>query len=219
MRQRAPSGDGRAVLLVAGFLAPEQTLTPLARWLRSSGWRPVRARIGLNTDCSQTLVDRLAKRLEDASAGTRATVIGQSRGGMLARALAVQRPDLVDTAIGLGAPVASSPETLTRQLRLMLDAATGLGSLGLPGVMTRTCVAGACCERFRPALIMAPDPSVRLVSIWSHIDGVVSPQACHDPHAESREVRARHRAMGVNAAVWREIASVLTVTTRAANAR
>lgn len=210
-RPRPPEGNGRTVLLVPGFLAPEQTLSPLARWLRSGGWRPVRPRIGLNTDCSQALVDRLATRLEQTSGsrGARAVVIGQSRGGVLGRVLAIQRPDVVDTAIGLGSPVVG-PRSLKPQLQVMLAAVSGLGTLGVPGVVSRRCLDGECCQRYWAALTAAPNADVRLVSVWSHLDGVVDPDLCDDPYAESREVRSSHRGMGVNAAVWRELVSVLS---------
>jgi pimeloyl-ACP methyl ester carboxylesterase len=206
-----PGGDGRTVLLVTGFLAPERTLGRLARWLHSGGWQPLRAGIGWNTDCSQVLVDRLAARLEEATTATgqRATVIGHSRGGMLGRALAVQRPDLVDTVIAMGSPV-SDPRSFKPQLRFMIAAAAGLGTLGVPGLLTRSCLHGACCDRFWAGLGEAPNPDVRLVSIWSPLDGVLDPAACPDPHAESRRVRSSHRGMAVNLAVWNELASVLT---------
>jgi pimeloyl-ACP methyl ester carboxylesterase len=206
----APAGEGRPVLLVPGLLAPENTLRPLALWLRASGWNPVRSGIGLNVDCSQVLLDKLTARLEAAYTRrpARAIVIGQSRGGLLARALAVQRPDLVAASVALGSPITGmldvSPGT-ARQLRMLAK----LGSVGVPGFLSPECEEGPCCERFRAAITAPAPEDVRLIALWSGSDGMVNPEACRDPHAECHEVSSSHIGMGLNAGVWRRLVGVL----------
>ena len=208
---QAPPGEGRSVLLVPGLLAPEVSLRPLALWLARAGWRPLRAGVGLNIDCSQVLIDRLIERLEVAQAERpgRAIAIGQSRGGLLTRAVAVQRPDLVGASVALGSPVTGmldvSPST-ARQLQMLAR----LGSNGMPGFLSRECEDGPCCERYRAAIGSAAPDGVRLVAIWSSSDGMVNPEACRDPHAECHHISSSHIGMGMNASVWRQLTETLS---------
>ena len=45
-----PRGDGRAVVLVPGFLGGDYTLAPLARWLGRIGYRPAVCGFVANAD-------------------------------------------------------------------------------------------------------------------------------------------------------------------------
>ena len=100
-----PRGDGRAVLLMPGFGGGDQTLLVLAAWLRRIGYRPSTCGFVTNLGCSDRAVDRVERRLERLydRHGRRAALIGHSRGGHYARALAHRRPELVSHAISLGA--------------------------------------------------------------------------------------------------------------------
>src|SRR4051794_30212297 len=104
-----PAGDGRPVLLIPGFLAGDGTLGTMARWLQASDWRVKRAGTRANVACSQEACERLEERLEELAqeTGSRVVVIGQSRGGVLAKALGARRPDLVSGIVTLGSPVLS----------------------------------------------------------------------------------------------------------------
>lgn len=123
-------GQGTPVLLVPGFLANDATMGRLGRWLSQSGYQVQQAGIGLNTACAQQLVDRLAAVLERQDGG-RAVVIGQSRGGMLARGLAVSRPDLVSAAVMLGSPV-HEPIAIAGFDRYFVAGVSVLGTLAYP---------------------------------------------------------------------------------------
>src|SRR4051812_758368 len=86
-------GDGRAVLLIPGYLAGDASLAVMTRWLRGLGYRTRKAGIRSNVNCSAEVVRCLEDRLElmaDQS-GDRVAIIGQSRGGIIARALAKRR--------------------------------------------------------------------------------------------------------------------------------
>src|SRR2546423_278388 len=100
-------GDGAPVLLVPGFLAGDPSLRLMAGWLRRMGYAPCRARIRANVDCTARALERLERRLEALAErqGRAVTVVGQSRGGTMARILGVRRPDLVDGIVCLGSPM------------------------------------------------------------------------------------------------------------------
>src|ERR687893_33493 len=99
-------GRGRPVLLIPGFLAGDGSLSMMARWLERAGYRPSRAGIVANVNCSGVLLPRLEQRLEHlvAQQGKAAAVVGQSRGGTLAKVLAYRRPELVSGVVTLGSP-------------------------------------------------------------------------------------------------------------------
>ena len=78
----------RPVLLIPGFLAGDASLTVLAGWLRRRGHEVRTSGIRLNVGCAGRELDRLGAVLE--AFGEPAVVIGQSRGGTLARALAAR---------------------------------------------------------------------------------------------------------------------------------
>jgi len=101
-------GNGRPVLLIPGFMAGDWSLGMLASWLRRSGYRPRRSGIVINARSSESTVRALERRLV-AIAGPEVgpvTVIGHSRGGVLATVLAKRRPELIDQVITLGSPIA-----------------------------------------------------------------------------------------------------------------
>src|ERR1700722_10040700 len=85
-----PDGDGRPILLIPGFLAGDGSLSRMASWLRSGGFRTYRSGIAVNTACMEPLVERLEARLISVveRTGRPAVVLGQSRGGTLGRVLA-----------------------------------------------------------------------------------------------------------------------------------
>src|SRR5829696_3557410 len=80
-------GRGRPVVLIPGFLAGDGSLSMMAGWLGRAGYRPSRAGILSNVNCSGVLLPRLEGRLERLAAlqGQPAAIVGQSRGGTLAK--------------------------------------------------------------------------------------------------------------------------------------
>jgi triacylglycerol lipase len=204
-------GRGRPVLLIPGFLAGDGSLSMMAGWLKRAGYRPSRAGIVANLNCAGVLLPRLEQRLERLVdlQGKRAAVVGQSRGGTLAKVLARRRPDLVSGVIGLGSPQAN-PLAVHPIVRLQVEAVSRLGSLGAPGLFKRSCLDGDCCSTFWEDLAQPLEPGIPLVSVYSKSDGVVDWHSCLDPHAtELVEIRASHCGMAVSSAAWRAVAGAL----------
>ena len=198
------------VLLVPGFMAGDRSLGVLSGWLRRRGSRTAAAGIRLNVDCAERAVARIELRLERLaeSAGGPVAIIGQSRGGALARVAALRNPELVGSLVMLGSPVLDPLNVGTAVLGAVRSVAR-LGDLGVPGVFSTRCKDGECCAAFRDD-VTAPLPrSLRAVSIYSRSDGIVSWRACLDPSAECVEVESSHTGMSVNLAVYRVLDEVL----------
>lgn len=205
-----PRGDGRPVLLIPGFLAGDPSLGVMARWLRDLGYRPCRARMRLNVDCTTEALDRLEVELERLADrhGRTVTIVGQSRGGSMARLLAVRRPDLVAQVICLGSPL-TDQLALHPFVRAQVTVLGLLGTIGVPGLFRTGCQYGACCEVSREQAA-APFPSgVDFVALYSRTDGIVDWRACLDPAARQIEVGGSHLGMSVNPRVFRVVADAL----------
>lgn len=204
-----PPGDGRPVLLIPGFLAGDLSLRSMAGWLRSLGYHPCRAEIRANIDCTERSIGRLERCLQrhaDAH-GQRVWIVGHSRGGAMARVLAVRRPDLVAGIICLGSPL-TDQLAIHPLVRAQVRTVALLGSAGVPGLFARSCLDGCCAQASRD--LEAPFPEdVEFVSILSRTDGVVAWRACLDPFARHVEVSSSHCGMAVNAEVFRAVGEAL----------
>jgi pimeloyl-ACP methyl ester carboxylesterase len=202
--------DAPPVLLVPGFMAGDASLAMLRGWLRRRGSRTLSAGMRLNIDCAERTVGRLEVHLRNLAedTGRRAVVIGQSRGGELARALAVRNPGAVGTLVMLGSPVLE-PLSVGRPVLTALRSVARLGDLGVPGTFSTRCADGDCCAAFREDLQAPLPPPVRALAIYSRSDGIVSWRACLDAEARQVEVESSHAGMSVNRAVYRVLAEIL----------
>jgi pimeloyl-ACP methyl ester carboxylesterase len=206
-----PHGNGQPVLLIPGFLAGDVSLSVMAGWLFRLGYRPRRSGITLaNVDCSDRAVNRLEKRLERVvdAIGRKAAVIGHSRGGHFAKALAHRRPDLVDTVISMGAgldtpfDISVPTKAAVTSVRTVLHAVSEQARE--KGCLTDTCD----CPFTRD--YCAPFPSeVALTSIYSWGDGVVWPPACIVDYATNRRVPGSHIGLAFNRHAYKIIARTL----------
>jgi pimeloyl-ACP methyl ester carboxylesterase len=182
------------VVLVPGLQGGPGSLSRLHAHLESRGHAVHHAGIERNVECSEIAAERLLARIGEVSERHQApvTVVGHSRGGLLARVVAQRRPDLVAGVVTLGSPhrdqLAVHPLLWTHILAL-----AALSSFGVPGLLGVGCAIGACCERFRHDL--AAPPGVEVVSVHSRRDGLVDWRACIDEHARNVEVRATHLGM------------------------
>ena len=188
---QAPRGDGHPVLALPGFLASDLSMAPMRRYLKELGYEPHAWNMGRNlggvSSKRKMLRELLAGICE--SAGRKVSVVGWSLGGVYARDLALQAPDMVRSVITLGSPFANDIRA-TNATRLY-ELVSGEGVDDVPGL--REAIAG--------------DLPVPATSIYSRTDGIVNwrtsllrPSAT----AENIEVHfASHLGIGVNpAALW-----------------
>jgi pimeloyl-ACP methyl ester carboxylesterase len=194
-------GNGLGVVLVPGFGAHDRSLAVTSTWLAARGYRPTGARIGFTVGCTSDLVDRTERVLERhvAATGGPVVLLGQSRGGMVARLTAVRRPDLVRGLVMLGSPVVE-PLNAQRDVLAIARLLARLSALGVPGLMDDDCLTGDCfAENF--AALGAP-LEVPALSVYSRSDGIVPWQCSLDPYADCVEVRSTHTGMGFDPAFY-----------------
>ncbi|HLB20512.1 MAG TPA: hypothetical protein VK605_00260, partial [Solirubrobacteraceae bacterium] len=198
--------DAPPALLIPGFMAGDPSLTVMRGWLRRRGHRVRMSGIRTNVACAEVLVGRIEKRLRELAddAGEPVFLIGQSRGGALARAVAVRNPGSVAGLAMLGSPVADSLAVSNQVLRTVRWVAA-LGDVGVPGVFSSTCKDGACCAEFRAELAAPLPRGMRAMAVYSRSDGIVDWRACVDPRADAVEVESSHCGMSVNVDVYKAL--------------
>src|SRR3954453_24162285 len=202
--------DGQPVMLIPGFLAGDDSLGLMTTWLRRTGHWTKSAGIRANVDCSSASVERLAERLDclAETSGQRVAIIGQSRGGTLAKVLAVRHPELVSGIVTLGSPQLD-PFDIHPLVRVQVYAVGTLGTLGVNGLFKHSCKWGKCCESFWEDLAGPMPRGVGYLSVYSKTDGIVRWRACLDPAAEHLEIKASHVGMAVNPRAFRAVAGAL----------
>jgi triacylglycerol lipase len=201
---------GQPVMLIPGFLAGDDSLGLMTTWLRRTGHWTKSAGIRANVDCSSAIVERLAERLDclAETSGQRVAIIGQSRGGNIAKVLAVRYPELVSGIVTLGSPQLD-PFDVHPLVRMHVYAVGALGTLGVHGLFKHSCRSGKCCETFWEELAGPFPKGVGYLCVYSKSDGIVRWRSCLDPDAEHLEIEASHVGMAVAPRAYRAIAAAL----------
>jgi pimeloyl-ACP methyl ester carboxylesterase len=204
-RRRTPYASravGRAaepVLLIPGFMAGDWTLTRMANGLRQRGFRTYRSHINANVSCTlnaAALVESHLERIAERR-GSRVQIVGHSLGGMIARGIAVRRPDLVSGIVTMGSPMLA-PGAHHKLLTGGVSMLNRLSAAGFPGMMSKDCVSGSCAEAsFLEVRQPLPD-GVAMTNVYSRRDGIVDWKACIDPEGVAVEVRASHIGLPVD---------------------
>jgi pimeloyl-ACP methyl ester carboxylesterase len=188
---QAPRGDGHPVLTLPGFLASDLSMAPMRHYLGELGYATEAWRMGRNVGgigrMRGLLLDRLAEI--HAAAGRKVSIVGWSLGGVYARDLALQAPELIRDVVTLGSPFAGDVRA-TNATRLY-EAISGDMAEAYPEL--RAAISG--------------DLPVPATSIYSRADGVVNWHTCclrPSDTAENIEIYlASHVGLGVNpAALW-----------------
>jgi triacylglycerol lipase len=210
--ERISPGDGRPVLLLPGFLAGDLTLGVMARWLRRIGYRPSTCGFVLNVDCSDRALERVERHVARLHGlhGRRVAVIGHSRGGHFARALARRRPGQVSHAISMGADLQRMLGISVPTQLAVRGARRGIVALGR--AHAEYCLTMDCsCPFTRDYKASFPSRRVRLTSIYTRADGVVRWERCVVPYADCVEVTGSHTGLIFNRKAYAAIAAALTV--------
>jgi len=181
-----PHGDGSAVVLIPAFLCPDAYLAPLHQWLARIGYNPFFSRMGFNTDCPNLLIRRqLNDTIERAlgESGRKIHLIGHSLGGVIARAIAAQRPADIASVITLGAPfrgTVAHHSILSAANMVRRRILSKHGSDVLPD-----CYTGHCTCDFLDSLRHSLPPSVAETAIYSEGDSVVDWRYCKTDRSDA----------------------------------
>jgi triacylglycerol lipase len=203
-------GDGTPVVAIPGFLAGDASLSVLRGWLERVGYSPYRSGIRANVDCSDRALDRLDQHIAAIYAATsrKVALLGHSRGGHFAKALAHRRPERVAGVITMGAALDTPLDTsiptkaaiaATRAVLVRLDERAARN-----GCFTDTCG----CPYTRDFAGAFP-AEVPLTSIYSRGDGVVWWEACVVPYASNVEVTGSHVGLAFNRKAYRAVGEAL----------
>jgi pimeloyl-ACP methyl ester carboxylesterase len=208
--QGVPRGDGAPVMLLPGFLAGDGSLLVLRDWLERMGYRPHGSGITMNVDCSDRALGRLDERLGaiHAESGRPVTLIGHSRGGHFAKALAHRRPERTAGVISMGAGL-DTPFDISVPTKAAVAGVRSVHRRLDPARAGRGCLTDRCGCAFSRHYGGAFPSQVPLTSIYSRGDGVVWWEACVVPYARNVEVTGSHVGLAFNRKVYRVIADVL----------
>ncbi|MCZ6726363.1 MAG: alpha/beta hydrolase [Acidobacteria bacterium] len=196
--KRQPRGDGHAVLVLPGFLASSSSTGPLRSFLEGRGYNAQRWKLGRNWGFFEELGRAMNQRVRDLHelSGRKVSLIGWSLGGVYARELARDLPELVRQVITLGSPF------------------RGRGG-GNHATRLYAAIAGQHPKDVADELFetMAHPPPVPTMAIVSKSDGIVSWRTAierleHD-RVENVGVHGSHCGLGVNPAAWIAIADRL----------
>lgn len=185
---QVPCGDGHPVLLLPGFMTSDIFMRPMHQFLRRVGYRSYRWRLGVNRGYSdaydmEALIARRMQQVLVQSGQQKLTLVGWSLGGIYAKALAQQHPDLVRDVITLGSPLAGDISTLS--LFPLYERVTGIRDSGMD-------------LQLRLHALAPPLPHVPLLSVYSRNDGLVPVQNAlqqEGPLLQNVHVQASHLAM------------------------
>ena len=184
---RTPKGDGRPLLAIPGFGATDASMLPLRRFLAARshdtrGWG-----LGRNDGDVEALLERtlvVAAGFADR-AQRPINLVGWSLGGVIAREVARDRPDIVNRVATYGTPLTGPRHTAAAQVYTE-DQLVGIDAL----ISERE---GRPIER--PVL-----------AIYSLNDGIVDWRTCIDDQTAEithRQSTSTHLGMGIDPDVWR----------------
>ena len=191
-------GDGHPVLVLPGFMSTDVSTKPLRKFIKKLGYNAYAWEMGRNKAKLETLY-QLMDKLEDIydEHGQEVTIIGWSLGGVYARQIAKEKPEMVRQIITLGSPFRGieQPNNATWIYNFISN--------------------GKRVVDLDPELLAdIPKPApVPTTAIYTKEDGVVPWEVCmeevEDDIHQNIQVRGSHLGLGVNASVLNIIADRL----------
>lgn len=186
----APRGDQHGVLVLPGFMAADATTWPLRDVLQRLGYEARPWGLGRNLGPTTRVLRGLTQRLRHlhTATGQRVTLVGVSLGGVLARDLAHDLPDLVRQVVTLGSPFGLPADSSHRNLTHAAPLYRALQPWHAPQPWRSS----------RPLAAPLPVPST---AVYTRSDGIVPWTSCvqpDSPRSESVEVWGSHSGLGHN---------------------
>jgi pimeloyl-ACP methyl ester carboxylesterase len=182
----------RPILVIPGFATGDGSTWPLRAYLSRRGHACVGWNLGTNNGDVKGQLDAVTKQVELHSKkhGAPCVLLGWSLGGVLAREVARDRPELVRCIVTFGTPLTGPRPTR---------------AAGFYGEARIREIEAQIAERAHMS-IAAP-----ITAIYTKQDGVVDYRTCidSDPKVQNLEVHSTHVGLGFDPDVWRAIVSAI----------
>jgi pimeloyl-ACP methyl ester carboxylesterase len=186
----APRGAAQAAIVLPGLGATDRSTAAIRAYLKFLGYEAHGWNRGRNVRPAGADLPAVAAQIRSLHevTGTLVSLVGWSRGGIIAREAARMAPDAVRMVVTLGSPFAA-------------PAASNVGA-----VWRRLTGEAFPAQTPQQLQALAAPLPVPCTSIYSRSDGVVAWRACRQaegPQSENVEVRGAHVGLGFNpAALW-----------------
>ena len=182
--RKLPMGDGHRVLVLPGLAANDLTTLPMRTFLKDRGYQPSPWEQGLNLGPREGVLDALRARVRELFGLDRRKIslVGWSLGGVYARELAKEMPEMIRCVVTLGSPFAGPPQATNAWW--LFERVSGHPEPD---------------AAMQAALRVAPP--LPTTSIYSRTDGIVAWQCSLNPPgplAENIELHASHIGLGLN---------------------
>lgn len=187
------SGDGHPIFVIPGFMASGMSTRPMRKMLNRIGYKALDWGLGRNLGKLENM-EVLSQKLNNIyqEKNQKITLIGWSLGGVYARELGKQHPEIIKNIITLGSPfnAVDMPNNAWWLFKLV------------NGKDVK--------NRYGDWLEQLPNPApVYTTAVYSKQDGVVPWAGCmekvEDELHENVEVRGSHFGLGVNKSVLKVI--------------
>jgi predicted alpha/beta hydrolase family esterase len=177
LKDKLPDGDGHPVLVLPGMLSGDFFYKNFRRHIEDKGYKAHAWNNGVNMGLSKQTAAHLKKRLEEVyeqNGHQKVTLIGHSLGGIYARELAREFPEMVRGVITMGSPIGgmSGGDAIPDLLRRIFNRFSGTSEW-----QNNT-------ELDQRGLTPPPVP---VTAIYSKDDPIIKWQACLNPACETAE--------------------------------
>jgi triacylglycerol lipase len=207
-------GDGKLVVVIPGMFGNDFYLQPLLNWLGCMGYTPVCSTLRMNTGCGDRMRAQVLSAIERRQGNKPRSValIGHSRGGILAWAIAAQLREQVSHVVMLGAPIATMQQSiesgandfpLSGVNRMMLQASKFSRQMSDPDCRFPHCGCAFVDDSGRTL-----SPATSVLSIYGRDDQVM-PDAAKYLEGETLEVNTGHVGLVYHPAVYRALGRFL----------
>lgn len=185
LRAATPEGDGHPVLVIPGFMAADDMTRPLLNALQEKGYKAYGWEAGMNLGLSHKTAKNISAHLRkifEENGHRKVTLVGHSLGGLFARELAREFPEMVRGVITVASPFGAGLEkgAVHPLFQALIERLGGNNFILSDADMAERC--------------MTPPP-VPTTSVYSKTDGVAGWTGCLNPLAdktENIEVDASH---------------------------
>lgn len=196
--KRVPRGS-ETIVAIPGFSTNDASTLPIRTWLSALGHTTFGWGFGTNQAKVESMLGDVTEMIERRcdAAGSPVALIGWSNGGVFAREVARDRPELVSRVFTYGTPIVGGPKYTRGAVLYDSDEIERIA---------------AVVEQRNAIPIRVP-----ITAFYSRNDAIVDWKACIDrfsPNVRNIQVRSTHASMGIDPDIWEMVARELVDTPR-----